>query len=164
MEKTFSATDIVEIAIEIEKNGRTFYTEFSKKLKEEKTKDFFLYMSEEEVEHEKKFKEILSSVMKHEPCESYPQDYFAYFNAIAQDCIFNDAQELKERFSRVESARGAIDFSIGIEKDSILIYESMKKMVPDKDKPLIEEIISQEKEHVLKLWNLRKEILNKNGE
>jgi len=164
MEKTFSATDIVEIAIEIEKNGRTFYTEFSKKLKEEKAKDFFLYMSEEEAEHEKKFKEILSSVMKHEPCESYPQDYFAYFNAIAQDCIFNDAQELKERFSRVESARGAIDFSIGIEKDSILIYESMKKMVPDKDKPLIEEIISQEKEHVLKLWNLRKEILNKNGE
>jgi len=164
MEKTFSATDIVEIAIEIEKNGRTFYTEFSKKLKEEKAKDFFLYMSEEEADHEKKFKEILSSVMKHEPCESYSQDYFAYFNAIAQDCIFNDAQELKERFSRVESARGAIDFSIGIEKDSILIYESMKKMVPDKDKPLIEEIISQEKEHVLKLWNLRKEILNKNGE
>jgi len=164
MEKTFSATDIVEIAIEIEKNGRTFYTDFSKKLKEEKAKDFFLYMSEEEAEHEKKFKEILSSVMKHEPCESYPQDYFAYFNAIAQDCIFNDAQELKERFSRVESARGAIDFSIGIEKDSILIYESMKKMVPDKDKPLIEEIISQEKEHVLKLWNLRKEMLNKKGE
>ncbi|MDP8292870.1 MAG: ferritin family protein [Candidatus Orphnella occulta] len=164
MEKTFSATDIVEIAIEIEKNGRTFYTDFSKKLKEEKAKDFFLYMSEEEAEHEKKFKEILSSVMKHEPCESYPQDYFAYFNAIAQDCIFNDAQELKERFSRVESVRGAIDFSIGIEKDSILIYESMKKMVPDKDKPLIAEIISQEKEHVLKLWNLRKEILNKKGE
>ena len=164
MEKTFSATDIVEIAIEIEKNGRTFYTEFSKKLKEEKAKDFFLYMSEEEAEHEKKFKEILSSVMKHEPCESYPQDYFAYFNAIAQDCIFNDAQELKERFSRVESARGAIDFSIGIEKDSILIYESMKKIIPDKDKPLIEEIISQEKEHVLKLWNLRKEMLNKKGE
>ena len=164
MDKTFSATDIVEIAIEIEKNGRTFYTEFSKKLKEEKAKDFFLYMSEEEADHEKKFKEILSSVMRHEPCESYPQDYFAYFNAIAQDCIFNDAQELKERFSRVESARGAIDFSIGIEKDSILIYESMKKIIPDKDKPLIEEIISQEKEHVLKLWNLRKEILNKNGE
>ena len=164
MDKTFSATDIVEIAIEIEKNGRTFYTEFSKKLKEEKAKDFFLYMSEEEADHEKKFKEILSSVMRHEPCESYPQDYFAYFNAIAQDYIFNDAQELKERFSRVESARGAIDFSIGIEKDSILIYESMKKIIPDKDKPLIEEIISQEKEHVLKLWNLRKEMLNKKGE
>ncbi len=159
MDKTFSATDIVEIAIEIEKNGRIFYKEFSKKLKEEKAKEFFLYMSEEEAEHENKFKEILSSVMKHEPCESYPQDYFAYFNAIAENYVFNNTEELKERFSGIKLERDAIDFSIGIEKDSILVYESMKKIIPDKGKPLIEEIISQEKEHVTKLWGLRKDLL-----
>ena len=158
MDKAFSATDIVELAIEIEKNGKMFYEEFSKKLKEKNAKEFFLYMSKEEAEHEKKFKEILSSVMKHEPCEAYNQDYFAYFNAIARDYMFNNTEELNERFSSIALEKDAINFSIGIEKDSILLYEAMKKVLTNKDKALIDEIISQEKEHVLKLWNLGKDI------
>ena len=161
MDKAFAATDIVEIAIEIEKNGKMFYEEFSKKLKEEKAKEFFLYASREEAEHEKMFKEILSSVMKHEPCQAYDQDYYAYFNAIAEDYIFNNTEELNERFSSIDSEKDAIDFSLSIEKDSILLYEGMKDIVPDKDKVLIEQIISQEKEHVLKFWNLRKDILKR---
>ena len=156
MDKIFSATDIVELAIEIEKNGRMFYEACSKKLKEEKIKEFFLYMSKEEAEHEKRFKEVLSSVMKHEPCKAYNQDYFAYLNAIAGDYIFNDAEKIREGFASVETEKDAIDFSIGIEKDSILLYESMKNVLPDQDKVLIERIILQEREHALKLWNIRK--------
>jgi len=63
--------------------------------------------------------------------------------------------------TRIDSEKDAIAFSLGIEKDSILLYEGMKNIVADNDKMLIDKIISQEKEHVMKLWNLRKDMLKR---
>jgi len=156
MNEKFSATDIIEIAIEIEKNGRSFYEGFARKTKDKAMAQFFSNMAEEEGQHEKDFKVILSSVMSHQPCDVYQQEYFSYLNAVAGGYLFKDSDEFKERISNIDSEKDAIDFSLGIEKDSILLYEEIKKMSPDKDKHLIESIINQEREHVKKLWDLRK--------
>ena len=156
MNEKFSSTDIVEIAIEIEKNGRSFYEGFSRKAEDNAIAQFFSNMAEEEAQHEKDFKAILSSVMSHQPCDAYPQEYFSYLNAVAGGYLFKDSDEFKERTSGIGSEKDAIDFSLGIEKDSILLYEEIKKMIPDKERHLIESIINQEREHVKKLWDLRK--------
>jgi rubrerythrin len=155
MDKNFSATDIVEIAIEIEKNGMAFYKAFAKKAKDNALSDFFSDMADEESVHVKDFSGILSSVAGYEPCQVYPQEYFFYLNAIAGGYIFKDNSEFREKTDNIDSKKDAIDFSLGIEKNSILLYEEMKKMVPEKDKKLIESIITQEKQHVKKLWDLK---------
>lgn len=155
MDAKFSASDIVEIAIEIEKNGRFFYENFAKKTKIKGIADFFRDMAQEEAQHEKDFRVILSSVMQHKPCDIYPQEYFAYINAIAGGYLFKDSDDFSERASRIDSENAAIDFSLGMEKDSILLYEEMKKIVSDGNKGLIDAIINQEREHVKRLWGIR---------
>jgi rubrerythrin len=155
MDAKFSASDIVEIAIEIEKNGRSFYENFAKKTRIKNVADFFRDMAQEETQHEKDFQVILSSVMQHKPCDIYPQEYLAYINAIAGGYLFKDNDDFRERASRIDSENAAIDFSLGMEKDSILLYEEMKKIVSDADKALIEAIIDQEREHVKRLWAIR---------
>jgi rubrerythrin len=155
MNKQFSGAEIIEVAVEIEKNGRDFYNSTAARLKDEKAKELFKFMAEEESQHIIDFKGILSTVMKQDPCESYPQEYFSYLNAIAGQYVFTGKQEMKDRTKNIETDKDALDFSLGMEKDSILFYEEIKRMLSDKDKQLIEQIIEQEKNHVKKLWGLR---------
>jgi len=155
----FSGTEIVEIAIEIEKNGRDFYNAFSGRLKDKDIKELFRCLSIEEANHIEDFKKIFDSVSSHNPCESYPQDYFAYLNAIASEYVFTKKDELKERIGSISSEKEAIDISIGLEKDSILFYEEMKKIVPDKDSNIIDTIIDQEKEHAKRLLAIKARLI-----
>ncbi|HCZ06517.1 MAG TPA: hypothetical protein DHV12_05210 [Thermotogae bacterium] len=50
-----------------------------------------------------------------------------------------------------------IDLAIGIEKDSIILYyELLDTLADERAKSVVRNIISQEKEHVSTLHNLRK--------
>ncbi|MBN1406060.1 MAG: rubrerythrin, partial [Candidatus Omnitrophica bacterium] len=79
----FSGSETVEIGIQIEKNGRDFYNIISENVADEKAKKLFSYLAKEEEKHIAAFKEILDSVIKYEPKQAYPQEYFAYMNALA---------------------------------------------------------------------------------
>ncbi|MFA5069489.1 MAG: ferritin family protein [Candidatus Omnitrophota bacterium] len=158
MDNRYSVSDIIEVAIEIEKNGANFYYSFSKRWADKTVARFFSDMAEEEKGHERDFKSILSSITGHEPCEAYGQEYLSYFNAVAGGCLFKSDDDFRERTSMIDSIKDAVDFSLGMEKDSILLYEQMKRMLPDKDKALLELIIEQEKSHVRKIWGIRDNI------
>ena len=58
-EKSFSGSDIVEIAVEIEKNGYDFYTKLSTQLKDQKAKEAFRFMANEEKQHIEDFKKMM---------------------------------------------------------------------------------------------------------
>ena len=47
----FAASDIVEIGIQIEKNGRDFYSAAADKSKDPKIKEIFRYLAGEEEKH-----------------------------------------------------------------------------------------------------------------
>ncbi|NQT95722.1 MAG: ferritin family protein [Candidatus Omnitrophica bacterium] len=154
-DKHFSGSEIVEIGVEIEKNGHDFYNIMSDKLKDPKVKDFFRFMAGEEEKHIHDFQSILGTVKTYEPYESYPQEYFAYLNTIASEYIFTKKDELQDKIKSIETEKEAIDVSLGLEKESILFYEEMKKALQEKEKAIIDKIIEQEKNHAKGLLELR---------
>jgi len=153
--KHFSGSEIVEIGIELEKNGYDFYNSLADKLKDPKTKDFFQFMAGEEKKHILDFQKILSTMKSYEPYEAYPQEYFAYLNSIASEHVFTKRQQLQEKLASVETEKEAIESGIGLEKDSILFYEEMKKILPETDHQIVDDIIAQEKNHAKGLLQLR---------
>ena len=150
-----TGTEIVELSIQIEQNGRDFYSGLADRLKNKQAQELFRFMAEQEAQHMEDFKNILASVRRHEPPESYPQEYFSYMRAIAGQYLFAENDEIKERTANVDTEKEAIDVSLGFEKDSILLYQEMKRMIAEDDRRLIDEIITQEKDHISKLWALR---------
>ena len=52
----------------------------------------------------------------------------------------------------------AINMGIGFEKDSIVFYEGMKKVVPEYDLKILDELIAQEQSHLRKLSDLKKNL------
>ena len=153
---SFSGCEVGEMGIQIEKNGKAFYESVAAKSKNAKAKEVFEYLARQEEDHIKTFKKIFEDAKcVREPQGAYPDEYFAYMNALAGSYIFTQKDKGVEVAEKVTSDEEAIDLGIKLEKDSILLYEGMKEAVPEEDKSLVDRIIIEEKEHFRKLSELK---------
>ena len=158
MVNIFAGSEIVELGIQIEKNGRDFYNALVEQLKNQKAKEAFKYLAGEEEKHIAVFQNILDSVHKYEPPESYPGEYFAYMNALARDYVFTQKDKGREIAKNVKGDKEAINLGIGFEKDSIIFYVGMKKVVPEYDHKIVDKLITQEQDHLRQLSELKESL------
>ena len=131
MDEIYGGSEIVELGIQIEKNGKDFYNSLYESTKNPKAKDIFKYLAEAEEKHIMAFKEILRSVQNYEPQEAFPQEYFSYMNALASDHVFTQKNKGKELAESVKDDSEAVDLAITFEKDSIIFYDDMKSLVKE---------------------------------
>lgn len=155
MNNVYAGKEIVELGVEIEKNGQSFYKTLARHSKERKIKDIFLFLSTEEGKHIKVFEKILQ---EHAPRLTNPgiffDDYFAYLSDLADAAVFTQPEQGKKIASKVKSTKEALRLAIGFEKDSIVFYEGMKKLVPGRDRAFIDAVIMQEERHLRRLLEL----------
>jgi len=155
MGNIFAASEIVELGIQIEKNGYDFYNTLVKQTKNKKAQDVFKYLASEEEKHVAVFKKILDKTEKYEPPKIYSDEYLAYMNALAGEYIFTQKDQGELIAKKIKSDAQAVDTGIKFEKDSIIFYEGIKKAVPEYDHRIIEELIQQEQNHLKQLIDLK---------
>jgi len=155
MGNIFSASEIVELAIEIEKNSRNFYYALINKSRFSKAQEIFQYLALEEGRHILAFKDILDVVQKHLPA-SYAAEYLNYMSALSDGYIFTQKNTGETIALKVQSDLQGIEIGISFEKDSIAFYEGMKKAVSTNEHKIINDIIAQEKLHLRQLLDLKK--------
>ncbi len=76
-------------------------------------------------------------------------------NAKAREYVFTQKDMGKEIAKKITNDKEAIDLGIGFEKDSIVFYEGMKKVIPEYDLMLINQLIAQEQKHLQVLTGLK---------
>ncbi len=155
MGNIFAGSEIVELGIQIEKNGRDFYNTLAKKSRNQKAAQIFQYLSGEEEKHAEVFKNILNKAEKYEPSGLDADEYFAYMNALASEYVFTKENKGEEIAKTIKNDKDAVNMGIGFEKDSIIFYEGMKKTVPEYDTRIIGELITQEQGHLKQLSELK---------
>ncbi|MBC8383552.1 MAG: ferritin family protein, partial [Candidatus Cloacimonetes bacterium] len=146
----FDVTEIYQFAVQIEENGEKFYRAMVEKFDEPKVKELFGLLAEEEVYHEKVFKEMLAKIEDYNPRESYPGEYFDYLHAYADNLVFT-LDKIDEGIGSVHTVDEALQFAIGKELDTILYYHEMRNVVPEHQQKLVDDIIDEERKHVVKL-------------
>jgi len=156
MADIFSGSELLEIAVEIEKNGRDFYNTLIEKSKNTEVREMFKYLSREEERHITVFKDMLGKIGNYKPASINAEDYYAYMNLLASEHVFTRKDKGKEFASKAATDIAAIDMGIGFEKDSIVFYQGMKKAVPHKEEKIVDEIISEEQEHLKQLLDFKK--------
>ncbi|MCX5711073.1 MAG: ferritin family protein [Candidatus Omnitrophica bacterium] len=154
MGNIFSASEILEIGVQIEINGKDFYETIAAKTKSRAAKEIFVFLAGEEQRHIKVFEGMLASIGKSVPAESYPEEYAAYMKELASEHIFTRKDKGGEIAKAIKSDKEAVEKGIGFEKDSIIFYEGMKKAIPAYDQKPVDGLIEQEKLHLLKLTEL----------
>ncbi|MBI3990798.1 MAG: ferritin family protein [Candidatus Omnitrophica bacterium] len=147
-------SDILGIGLSIEKNGVEFYRILSKSVEKNEVREVFGFMLSEEKQHIIDFKRIISE-LDHEPFKELKGKGSAYLNAVAATHVFRGIESFKNIARGFEDDLEALFFAVGFEKDSIIIYEELKRFAQSPNsREAISRLIQQEKEHVIKLHGM----------
>lgn len=155
MGKTFSACELIELAIHIEENGKDFYLELAKKASDRGVKKALNYLAKAEDNHIGVFKKMFTASCDYSPEGAYPDEYFAYIRSLASNYIFTQKDKGLEEAKNVASYDEGLDLGIQFEKDSILFYQEMMKFVPESEHSKIIALVNEEKKHLEKLIELK---------
>jgi rubrerythrin len=155
MANLFKPSEILKIAIRIEENGREYYLEAKERASTPAAAELFGFLADEEVRHLELFSGMLSGIGKEKVAESYPGEHDAYIRALAGSHVFTRDSVGKEMVARAKDEEEILEFALGFEKDSILLYYEMLDLVPASKRKVVEEVIREEKSHVRKINELR---------
>ncbi|MDD3805797.1 MAG: ferritin family protein [bacterium] len=139
-------TEILEIAVAIETNGAIFYRRAAESTDDPEIRKLCLRLAAEEDDHRARFKRIYS----HEgiPLDLYDgnREAHAYMRTLASLQIYDDAR------LDLSSPDKLLETAITLEKESLLYYQHLKAgTAQEKNQRLLEEIITEEQAHVIKL-------------
>ncbi|MFC1892878.1 ferritin family protein [Chloroflexota bacterium] len=155
---SFSASELINIAIGIERRGVTFYDIMTRSTENTATRDTFQYLADMERQHMQTFGDMLRETGQYQPSETYTGEYNAYLQALVDSAVFTDEMVTSEMVTQADSDIEAIELAIGAEKDSILFYYEMKDIMPQRALATINEIIAEEKSHLRQLSELSKKL------
>lgn len=157
----FSGKELVEMAIRIEENGEKFYGIAAMAAKTEKLAELFSFLAEEEKKHAAYFasmKDLVESPLERTIFEPYAEEALAYIKAIANTKIFKSPESIERLAREVGNEKGALDYAIDMEKESLLFYYEFIKGVRESDQEMLDKLIAAERDHLKKLTELKKEL------
>ena len=153
--KILNASEIIQVAVKLEDNGERFYRHAEKIADVKEAKEIFKYLADEEVKHKAVFEDLLSKVGKLVPGESYTDEYAEYLSAYVDNIIFTE-QTRDENMYAIRDTLSAVEFGLQREAESITYYQEVKRVVPEDQHGLIDEIIEEERKHFMTLSVLKK--------
>ncbi len=143
--------EFLELAIEIEKKGRSFYESVAQQGQDKEVRDVFMQLATREKEHENAFRDMLSRLGGYQPRQEYPGEHYQYIKDLADSSIFAGERAQAALAKKTMTDVEAIETGIGFEKDSILFYSEMRGMVPRQDRQIVDMIVNEEKKHLSEL-------------
>jgi rubrerythrin len=141
----FSIDDVLDLAVQIEENGEKLLRKAQSKTTHPELNTIFRWLADEEVEHAKSvssLKPTLGKTVDVSELETMGRD-------LLRDILGEESFSLKDvELSKIEGAEALILRMIEFENDTALFYEMIRSVVSDpKTIIIIDEIISQEKQH-----------------
>jgi rubrerythrin len=156
----FSGEELVRIAVQNEDTGYTFYKMAQQRAKSPRMEEFFKYLADQELIHKEKFLKLAGSIRNSaqpgEPADRGEVDL--YIKAMTDSGLFQGDDKNIVMASKASEETSAVDFAIGFEKDTLLFFYQLEDLVHSIHKPMVQVIIIEEKEHIRRLAEMRKEL------
>ena len=149
MPELFSASELINVAIKEEITGATYYRALAKKTASQDLKEFALKVAAMEDEHEAKFRALLEEVGDYEPLgESYDGEYADYMAYMCEGRIFPVGADGVALAQSQPSDQAAVDTAMAMERNTLLFYHELIQFVPEKQRPLLDSVIAEERQHL----------------
>ena len=150
----FSAAELVDMAIQLEQNGQAFYLQASLRAQQPEVQRLLEHLAKQEQHHEQLFRKLQPTEREHRPGQEYPGQKSAYIQALLEERLLPSDQVVNQVLPGLTSDSEVLNFALGMEKDSLLFYYEMRHLLGDAAKPIVKEIIAEEKKHVETLRGL----------
>ena len=142
----FTAQDILDIAIRLEKNGEKTYRDARQHIPDEALKTLLEWIAREERDHARWFTELKNRLTQGEDHHLMAE----LSRALVEDVVQGQAFSLQEvDFGAIDSPEKMLLTFIGFEDDTIAFYEVLKSFIDDKAiAGQLEQIIREENNHM----------------
>jgi rubrerythrin len=157
----YSINEVIEFAVQIEKNGYAFYHEASKRKDlDAKAKEFIEFLRDEELNHEQTFLSLRGDAeMQDLELTSDWEMVSQYLKTIVDSRIFNTEDSAIKKATGAKDLMEIIDFAISFEKDTLLYFHAINDGISNpKTKQILRRIINEEVSHVLKLNDYKRSL------
>ncbi|MBM4402885.1 MAG: ferritin family protein [Candidatus Cloacimonetes bacterium] len=157
----FSVNEIIEMAVQIERNGYAFYSEASKRKDLDSTsREFIERLRDAEFNHERTFLQLREdqdlSVLELTPEWELVA---SYLKSIVDSRIFYTPDAAIKLASEAKNIRAIVDYAILFEKDTLLYFHAISDSISHKRaKAVLRRIIHEEVSHVLWLSDYQKNL------
>jgi rubrerythrin len=159
---TYSINEVIEFAVQIEKNGYAFYHEASKRKDlDPKAKEFIEFLRDEELNHEQTFLALRGDAeMQDMELTADWELVSAYLKTIVDSRIFNSNDAAIKKAADAKDLMEVVNNAITFEKDTLLYFHAINDGVSNpKTKQVLRRIINEEVSHVLKLNDFKKTLV-----
>ena len=148
----FSFSEIIDIAVQLEKNGETFYRQAAESHSDAKLISLLQWLADDEVSHVQKFSAMKRTLKVEVADPSLAEMGQRLFRQTVGDQGFSLTEN---GLSSLEDPKGLLDLAIEFEKDTIIFYQLLRSFVKDPDvREQLDGIISEEQSHVRNLQAL----------
>jgi rubrerythrin len=152
MAANYSAIELVNIAIGIERRGIIYYDIIARSTDDDQARTIFQGLAQMERVHLATFEHLLDEVGGAKLAENGEEGYIA---TLLEDTVFTDDSVTADVAIQADTDLKAIDLGISAEKDSILYYYELRDLLPDDQRELVTRILSEEKRHLAQLTAIR---------
>jgi len=153
----FTASELYEIAIGIERNGVAYYESLSQLAADQALKGMYGRLAKMERRHIEVFQGLRSGADL-EPVvpQADEVEYGGYLRALIDSSVFTSDQVARDMAKHAAGPAEALQLALGAEKDSILFYTEMRDLVPQRERDAVTDIIEEERTHVRELSELKR--------
>jgi rubrerythrin len=154
----FSGSELLDVALGIEKSGASFYGSMATLARNEMTRGVYAYLADEEQKHIRIFQGMLASSADYRPLETYTEEYDLYLKALVDSAVFTDDQVARELAQGAGSDAEALQIALAAEKDSILFYSNLRDLFRRSNREMVDKIIQEERSHLRQLVDLKQSL------
>jgi len=161
---SLTGEEILEIAIQGERQGAAFYERLAATTQNERVREECQRLVEFEREHEKTFRRLLgqqdlqralSSLQPGQLSDEYQQ----YLSALVDSNMLPDEETAQRLAEEAESEVDAINVALQMEKNTILFYQELQKLL-GQEAGVLQTILDEERSHVYELNELKAYLQN----
>ncbi len=155
----FSINEIIEMAVQIERNGYAFYNEAAKRKDlDQVSVTFITWLRDQELDHEKTFMALRDDADMQDL--ELTQDWemvSAYLKTIVDGRIFNNEESAIRKATEATDMSTLVENAITFEKDTLLYFHALSDSISNpKALQALRRIINEEVSHVMRLNDFKK--------
>jgi len=158
MSPLFHVAELVRIGVEDEKSGVAFYSALAEKTKNAELKKTYAGLAEQERYHQKRFEKMLEDLGDFQPTESSPGEYVAYLRSMLDTRAFHDPPTARQMAGECATDRAALALAVRFERDTLVLLNELREMVPERDRTTVDELAREEQSHLVELTRAQEKL------
>jgi rubrerythrin len=142
----FSAREILDFAIKIERNAEDLYRQAAEKMENPEIGSLLRFLADEEKRHAEWFEQRRETIR----LEGDEAELERLYGTLLRDMIGDQTFSLAEAdLTRLDQVKALLDLAVEFENDTILFYETLHSLIDDDHvSARVREIISDENGHI----------------